>query len=317
MAKYLLNSLLIPHDFESQLPTLKEQTFQWKADLRLSEDSAPRGSITHYSIGPAPRGNIVLAPGLASNTNIEPLMKAITYWSLSHKYNIYCVNSFLGDFQAKPTLAMARRNTFPEFVDVMDMSLDIIEKHCIGTWTCIIGHSAGGSAAIEIFNRRIINGLKPRVSAAILFAPLIHESHTQCLKMLYRRFYHLQDIPENEFQKMPMNMASPSDIPVSEKIRYVPIMPKFLDDIGSRPLRLDLMNQWGIPITIVGGGLDRKVPIEQLRAAYEQISAIPNGNLFKFVEFKTSKHSFIDQHKNWDAVINLIKSQRIRHSRTK
>lgn len=309
--------LTIPHDFEKDLPELKDKTFQWQADLRLHEDGDISGTISHYSIGPAPRGNMILAPGLASNTNIEPLMKAITYWSMTHKYNVYCINSFLGNFQANPTLAQAQNNTYPGFVNLMDMSLDIIEKHSMGTWTCLVGHSAGGTAAMEIFNRRIQANKKPRVSAAILFAPPLFKNHTECLKTLYRRFYHLQNISDAEFQKMPMNIASPHDFDQCDKIRYIPIMPQFLDDMIAQPLKFDLMSQWGIPVTIVAGARDRKVPMAELRAVYQQLKEMPNSDKFKFVVFKNSRHSFIDQHKYWDDVIDLIKSQRIRKPRTK
>ncbi len=231
----------IPCDFEKDLPKLKDKTFQWRADLHLHEDGDIPGTISHYSIGPAPRGNMILAPGIASNTNIEPLMKAVTYWSLTHKYNVYCINSFLGDFKINPTLAQAQKNTYPEFINLMDMSLDIIEKHCIGTWTGLVGHSAGGTAAMEIFNRRIQARKKPRVSAAILFAPPLLKNHTECLKTLYRRFYHLQDISDAEFQKTPMHIVSPHDFDQCDKLRYVSIMPQFLDDITAQPLQLDLM----------------------------------------------------------------------------
>lgn len=312
-----IKSLTIPHDFEKGLPLLYQQTFQWTADLRVHPGTLPRGSITHYSVGDSARGNIILAPGIASNTNIEPLMKAITYWSLTHRYNIYCVNSFLGEFLEKPTLEIAQQNTYPEFVALMDMSLDIIEKQCIGTWTCLIGHSLGGTGAIEIFNRRILANKKPRVSAAILFAPLLQKKHGDRLKNLYRRFYHLQDIPEEEFQQMPLKMASPHDFPNSDTIRYVTVMPQFMDDACNRPLRPDLMNQWGIPVTIVAGALDRKVELSELQAVYDQVAQMSNGKLFKFVVFKNSRHSFIEQHKQWDDVLNLIKSQRIRKQRTK
>lgn len=307
-----LQSLLIPQDFEQELPTLKEKTFQWSVDLRLHADASPRGSITHYSIGDSARGSFILAPGIASNTDIEPLMKAIKYWSLTHRYNVYCINSFLGDFQEKPTLETAQQNTYTDFVDLMNMSIDIIEKQCLGTWTCLVGHSLGGTGAIEIFNRRILANKKPNVSAAILFAPLLQKDHGDRLKNIYRKFYHLQNIPDYEFQQMPLQLCSPHDFPNSQTIRYVTVMPQFMDDACNRPLRPDLMSKWGIPVTIVAGGHDRKVELSELQAVYDRITKMPNGKLFKFVVFPNSKHSFIDQYKQWTDVLNLIRSQRIR-----
>lgn len=310
MDRRILKSICIPPDFTKNLPLIYEQTFQWTVDILLHPDCPPRGSITHYAVNDKAYGNIILAPGLASNTKIEPIMQSISYWSLTHRYNVYALNSFLGEFLENPTPADAQRNTYQEFINLMDTGIDIVEKHCAGTWTCLIGHSIGSTGAVEIFNRRVLSGKKPRVSAAILFAPLLFPAHSERQKDVYRRFRHIQDMSEEKFQETPMQILSPHDFPNAPTTRYVPIMPQFLDDACGRPLRPDLMNKWGIPVTIVAGGQDRRVAISELRAAYDQVAQMPNGHLFKFVEFPNSKHSFIDQHKHFDDVLKIIKSQR-------
>ncbi len=317
MVKKILHSLLIPNDFGPELSDINNKTFQWTIDVRLQPDGPARGSITHYSIGDKAYGNIILVPGLGSNTNIEPLMRAINYWALTHRHNIYCVNSFLGDFREKLSVEEASQNTYQEFVNLMNMSLDIIEKHTAGTWTCLVGHSAGATATIETFNRRILANKKPRVRAAVLLAPPMLQKHADILTTIYRQFYRLTDLSDYEFNHRPMQIFSPHDFDTGNGVRYVCVMPQFMNDMVSQPLRPDLMNEWGIPVTIVAAARDRKVPASDLREVYDQISQLSNGDLFKFVEFKNSKHSFIDQHKHWDDVLKLIKSQHIPKNRQK
>ena len=72
----------------------------------------------------------------------------------------------------------------------------------------------------------------------------------------------------------------------------------------------ELMDKYGIPITLVAGGRDKKSPPEELRKKYNILKSGKNGHLWKFVVFKDSKHSFIDQYGDWRAIIRLIQSQK-------
>ena len=315
-----MNSRLqIPANFHELLPELKEKTFKWRFEYSTRSENATIGHITHYSpILPddkKPNGNIILAPGLASNADIEPVMKAITYWALTKNFNVYAITTFLGDFKPEITLDQAKRNTFPEFIKLMDMGIDLIEEQCRGQWTCLIGHSAGAAGAIEIFNKRVTENKTSRLSAAILFAPYCTSQWHNFIRSLYKVRNCPPDITDEEFANKPMGLISPHDLFNTNYLRYVTILPDFYDNLETSRFRPDLMAKYNIPITIVAGGRDRKSPIGMLRDIYQTLSLGPNGHLFKFIEFPNSKHSFIDQHKDYLSIIRLIQSQRIRRSR--
>lgn len=311
----------IPANFYDLLPELKEKTFKWRFEYSTRSENATIGYITHYSpILPDNKntnGNIILAPGLASNADIEPLMKAITYWALIKNFNVYSITTFLGEFKKEVTHEMAERNTFPEFIKLMDMGIDLIEQQCHGQWTCLVGHSAGATGAVEIFNKRILDGKKPRVSAAILFAPWTTNEWHDYIRSIYKKRHCAPNVTDQEFARTPMGIISPHDIINVNHVRYVTIYPNFYDNMEKASFRPDLMSQYGIPITIVGGGRDKKSPANMLRDMHKTLAAGENGKNFKFVEFPSSKHSFIDQHKDYISIIKLIRSQHIRKPRTK
>ena len=311
----------IPDDFQTRLPELKEKSFKWRLEYSSRTALSTIAHITHYSPilpdGKKANGNIILAPGLASNADIEPLMQSITYWALTKRFNIYAITTFLGDFKEEITHELAAQNTFSEFITLMDMGIDLIEQQCHDQWTCMIGHSVGATGAIEIFNKRVQANKKPRLSAAILFAPYTIPQWHDYIKSVYKSRNCAPDITDQEFEKTPIGIISPHDIWHSKKKRHITIYPKFYDDVDDVEIRPDLMSQYNIPITIVGGGKDRKSPIELLRKIYDALQLQSNAHLFKFVEFPNSKHSFVDQHRDYNAIINLIKSQHIRKKRSK
>lgn len=311
----------IPANFQEYLPGLKEKTFKWRFEYSTRSDNATIGYITHYSPvlpgGKHVSGNIILSPGLASNADIEPLMQAITYWALTKKFSVYTITTFLGDFKKEVSSDLAQRNTFPEFIKLMDMGIDIIEQQCQNQWTCLIGHSAGATGAIEIFNKRIADNKRPRLSAAILFAPWLTPQWTDFIKSVYKTRHCDKDITDKEFAEIPMGHISPHDISASGDTRYVTVYPAFYDSLEFSTFQPDLMAQYNIPVTIVGAGRDRKSPVEMLRNIYQTLSVGPNGSLFKYIEFPNSKHSFINQHKDYDSIIKLIRTQRVRKKYTK
>lgn len=317
----MANRIQIPANFHELLPELKDKTFKWRLEYSSRTNNATIGYITHYSPVLAdekkPNGNIILAPGLASNADIEPLMQSITYWALTKRFNVYAITTFLGDFKPEITHELATQNTFSEFITLMDMGIDIIEEQCHNQWTCLIGHSFGATGAIEIFNKRIKDKKSPRLSAVILFAPYTTPQWHEYIKSVYKNRNCPPDITDQEFNKTPMGIISPHDICYSKQKRHITIYPTFFDDADNAEFRPDLMAQYNVPFTIVGGGRDKKSPVEMLRNIHSTLASGPNGHLFKYVEFPNSKHSFIDQHRDYNAIINLIKSQHIKKPRTK
>ncbi|MBN1324837.1 MAG: alpha/beta hydrolase [Alphaproteobacteria bacterium] len=308
-----LGKLAIPKDFNENLDALKEKSFNWGMLYTSQTELGATGNITHYSASDNPRGNFILLPGLASNTSIEPLMKSITFWALRANYNVYCLNTFLGDFKPEVSTEHANKNTYAEFIKLVDSGLDIIEYKISGKWTCLIGHSAGCSAAIDIFNNRVKEGKKLRFSSSILFAPNVSKEWHKSMKDMYRNRYNLEHLSNEEFNKTPMGIMSPHNLSINEKPQYISILPTLLDDLDERHFNPYLMNKWNVPVTMVAGGKDRKAPIDKLRRMVNVLSKRSNTNNFKLVEFPDSKHSFINQHRDWEAIINLIKSQRVKH----
>ena len=312
-----LSAPFIPKDYEKELGELKNKYFAWKMEFSSKTSVANTGHITHYEIrGAEPHGNFVLVPGLASNTQIEPLMCAITYWSLKHRYNIYAIDSFLGDFQPDITTALAEKNTVPEFIDLMDVGLEIVSKISANKWTCVVGHSLGASGTLEVFNRWVQQNKAINFSGAILFAPFVIKKWHDFTKRFINH-YQYSDLPEEEFYTKPVGLISPHDAYYTTVMRYVSVYPNLFDDIDKLKPRPDLMAQYNIPITLVAGGEDKKSPVEYMRAIYDAACQYSNSNKMKFVEFPTSRHSFIDQHGDWRAILELIRTQHTRAKRSK
>ena len=204
-----LKDVFIPSDYLNDLPRLKDKYFSWKMEFSSKSAVANTGTITHFSINDAnARGNFVLVPGLASNTEIEPLMGALSYWSLKHKYNVYALDTFLGDFKPTISAEIANKNTFPEFLDLMDTGLEIVSKMSAGAWTCVVGHSLGATGTLAVFNRRVINEKPIGFSGAILFAPYATKNWFDFSRK-FMHHYQYPDLSDAEFEKMPMGMMSP------------------------------------------------------------------------------------------------------------
>lgn len=310
-----LKDFFVPKDYADELSQLKEQSFAWNMDFSSKTEIANVGHITYYEIRDAkPYGNLVLVPGLASNTDIEPMMRAITYWSLKHKFNIYAIDSFFGDFQDTIDATAAAKNTVPEFVDLMDAGLDIVAKMSVNQWTCVIGHSLAGGAVLEVFNRRILKKQPIGYSAAVLFAPYVVRGWLDATKDFIKG-HQYPDVSYAEFYNSPVGVVSLHDFVKVGYARRISVFPQvYDDDLKPRP---DLMAQYKIPITMVAGGKDRKAPVEYIRGICDATLQYSDKPKITFVEFPESKHSFINQHNDWNAVLRLIQSQHVRTKRTK
>lgn len=119
-------NLFIPNNFDQLLPELKQKTFKWRTEYTSGSNTPTTAYIEYYAVTGKTNNNLILLPGIASNTDIEPLMKMLTFWGLTHKYNIYCLNTFLSDFQRNISLDAARKNTVPEFISLTANGLNLI-----------------------------------------------------------------------------------------------------------------------------------------------------------------------------------------------
>jgi hypothetical protein len=300
--------------YKTELPALKNAAFRWELKYSSKTENKTIGQISYYSVNNTPANNcIILVPGLGSNTRSEPLMRTIEYWALKVKYDVYCLDTFLSDFLPELSQELAQKHTFAEFIDLIDTGLDKIESECKTNkynYSCLIAHSAGATGIFEIYNKRIKERKKLRFTASVMFAPYTCANFTTYIKNVYRQRYFKPETPEAEFNNTVVGMPSPHEPRPEGKINYISILPQIFDDIEHVEFRPELMDKYNIPITLVAGGRDKKSPPEELRKKYNILKSGKNGHLWKFITFKKSKHSFIDQHNDWLAIIKLILSQK-------
>ena len=305
----------IPDNWSDSLSEMKHQAFKWRLDYSSSTDNKTIGHITHYSISNDTTNCLILVPGLASNTNTEPLMRVITYWAIKNHHDVYCLDTFWGDFLPDISQQLAQKHTFSEYINLIDTGMDKIEAECKAKkykYSCVIAHSAGATATFELYNKRIRQRKKLRFSASIMFAPYLDHSFTTYIQDFIRTRPSMRKPPENaeEFNNTAFGLVNPHEPRQNDQFQFVSILPSVYNDIDSVDFSPETMDKYGIPITLVAGGRDRKSPPNELRKKYKILRSGKNGHLWKFVIFKDSRHSFIDQYKDWGAVLRLIQSQK-------
>lgn len=300
----------VPDNFDKILPELKTKNLKWEAVCYSGTKINQSAKISYYaSISPNSYGNIVLSPGLGTNTDIDPLMKALTFWALTHKYNIITFNTFLGNFYTFPSFEIAQKNTYHEFTASLESCVKFIEPYCIKSPSILIGHSAGATGIIDALNSIASKKDKINFQSVILFAPWASKEWHDYFKELV--YHHCETSTFNNPHKI-LPIINMFDIEKYGSTRYVPILPDFLKDMENSVFKPDLMNNWNTYVTIVIGSKDRKVSKETLRQHYEELVKKSNDiNRFQFIVLTDEKHSFIKIHQNIKSIIDLIKSQRI------
>ena len=298
----------IPNNFEELLPELKAKTIKWETVCYSGTKINNSAKITYYAtFANNPYGNLILSPGLATNTDIDPLMKMLTFWALTHRHNVITFNTFLGEFYEMPSFEKAQQNTYPEFVSLLESSIKFTAQYTINQSNILVGHSAGATGIVDALNNIAKKDEKTNINSVMLFAPwVVPEWHDFFKGTIYKRC--ASSHFENPYKILPL--ANIFDAYDSGKTRYVSIMPKFYTDMYETPFRPDLMNKWNTYITIVAGEKDRKSPPEQMQEKFEELQKQPNRNLFKFIILPNAKHSFLHIYENNQSVISLIKSQR-------
>lgn len=125
------NAAFIPNNYSELLSELKEASFNWEIKFSSMTENKTIGHISHYALNDAMSRNncLILIPGLASNTRAEPLMKVVEYWALTNKYDIYCIDTFLGDFLPEMSQKLAQKHTFAEYINLIDAGLDVVEHY--------------------------------------------------------------------------------------------------------------------------------------------------------------------------------------------
>jgi hypothetical protein len=298
----------IPDNFEELLPELKTKTLKWETVCYSGTKINQSAKISYYAtISTNPYGDIILSPGLGTNTDIDPLMKMLTFWALTHRHNVITLNTFLGEFSENPSFEQAQINTYQEFVSLLESSIKFIEPYSIASKNILIGHSAGATGIIDALNNIAKKEEKININSVMLFAPWASEEwHETFKELVYTRCK--SNKFDNPHKMLPiMNVF---DAEITKTARYMSIMPKFFNDMDNSPFRADLMNKWNSYITIIAGEKDKKAPKEVLEQRFQELEKQSNRNLFKFIVLPNAKHSFLHIYENNQSVISLIKSQR-------
>ena len=300
----------IPNNFDELLPDLKSKTLKWETVCYSGTKINQSAKISYYAtISTSPYGDIILSPGLGTNTDIDPLMETITYWGLTHRYNIITLNTFLGNFIDQPSFEQAQNNTYPEFVSLLESCVKFIEPYSIASKNILIGHSAGATGIIDALNNIAKKEEKININSVMLFAPWVSKEWFDAFRdMIYQRCE--SNKFENPHKILPIMNIFDADL--TKKARYMSIMPKFLTEMTDSPFRPDLMNKWNTYITIIAGSKDRKISTKALQERFQELEKQPNRNLFQFITLPDAKHSFLQIYKDNQSVISLIKSQRKR-----
>ena len=291
----------VPDNFNKLLPDLKAKSLKWEAVCYSGTEINNSAKIHYYSASVLyPLGDLILSPGLGTNTDIDPLMKMLTYWGLTHKYNIMTIDTFLGDFLNLPSLEVAQKNTYHEFISSLESSIKFIEPYSLKHKNILIGHSAGATGVIDALNSMTIKNEKINLFSVMLFAPWASAQWGKVFKeIVYKR----------------CNFNNPNKIlPVTNMfnnhIGYMNIMPQFITDKDNMPFRPDLMNNWGTYTTIIAGEYDKKAKPEDLQKKFSELKKQPNHSRFRFIVLPKAKHSFLSIYKNNQCAISLIQSQK-------
>ncbi|MDR1361323.1 MAG: hypothetical protein LBJ18_03405 [Rickettsiales bacterium] len=299
----------IPENTRELLESIERNSDITKNNFSSETATNLGGSITHYKISEHPCGNIVLLPGMASNTNIDPLMRVVRLWSLHHNYNVYALNHFFGDFKMELSKEDADKQTYLEYIAVITRGLNEISEQVAGKWTAIVSHSMAARGTIEYFNDLAENNKKHNFAMAALFGPFASQESTDNVWRSYRMKHGLSHISKEEFAKTPVSFNSPSNPdPVNTHISFYPPV------LDPKTYSLDQMEKWRHHTVFVAGGKDRRAPAAAHYEVYRKMidHKMENAGKFKYVNFPESKHSFMDSYKDYAAVLTLIKHLRMK-----
>jgi len=277
-----------------------EHAIQWRAKFPSGTKAASTGYITKYAVNVPSRGNLVLVPGMASNCKTEPLMQKFITGRLLHNYNVYSLETFLGCFQSDVNLKCAQKNTVPELINLVDRGLTIISQHATPQPMRIVAHSAGAVSTISAINRQIAQDRLINIFNITLFAPFISDERFNRIK----KFYRCRSKSDAEFQRTPIRIENP--FVAAPRPRYISVMPEFFEQITHLNIATAEVEKYTFPVTIVAGGRDSRVPSDILYDLYKKLSALPNGNMFNYVLFPQSNHSFTYPSKDWFNMISTI-----------
>ena len=308
----ILKGLGIPDNFEEKLPNLKNKTLRWRNLYRSGTTINSESNISFYqNNGNNPAvGNLILVPALATNSSVDPLMKTIQYWGLTHRYNVFNIDTFLGDFERELTPEEVQKNTYPEFKAIVKQSIDFILPYTDNKPICIVGHCVSSTAISDILNDCVRNKEKLPVHGAVLFAPFPEIPQSKYDSLMMRRL-------QIESAKQASGVIDPVTMIKFQHIKFVCAMQNFIKTAESVKFEPEIMSQWGIPVSFVIAGRDKISPASRTKENLEKLNSCNGSTESHYLYIPNKKHSFEKFYDDSVAVIELIKQQRKKHQRIK
>jgi len=291
-------SLIIPNNYQQKLPGLLHDTKKWTATYFMGSNQDLVNTVSFHTPQNNYKGNIILIPGIGTNTNIDPLMLAISYWALTHKYNLFCINTFINKFKTIISEQNQPEQNWSDYTDSLHIALEHISYTTKG-YTCIIGHSAGATGLVSTLNQMNKNNQQINFSSIILFAPFVNNSWYETLKQFSQKNHKSENLI---FLANIFNQQTPH--------MYIPITYNFFDALCDQPFEPEIMSNWGIPTTIIAGEKDKKATPKDLYEKYKILQTYPNGDKFNYIEIPNTKHNFLNIPNNKEIILQILHNQR-------
>ena len=294
-------SLGLPENFADRLPELRQKTLKWQTVYHSGSKINSAATITfHQAVSDKSLGTIILIPGLATNNNFDPLMSSVSYWGLTHKYNIVTIDTFINDFLSEIKPEKIKFNTYEEFKTIIYQSLKFVQSYNPNSYHIAVGHCASSNGITGTFNDCVKQSLPIPVQSALLFAPF---SKTP------------SETFENSVKRLlssTLNDVKRTNDPVAKikvkHLSFLAAMENFIKEEEAVSFEPDLMVQWNIPVTFVTGQLDKISPFDRINK-YTEILNQKSSN-FKHLYLKNKKHNFATLYTDTNAIIEIIRSQR-------
>lgn len=298
--------------FKDFLSYEKKKTLKWQNVCYSGTANNCGATISYYaSTNPNAYGDIVLFPGLATNTNIDPFMKNLIFWGLNHRRNVITIDTFLGEFKDRLSATEAKqyadKNTYSEFVSLIEQSIKFIQPYTIPNKNILIGHSAGATGLTDALNKLTDKNIKTNAGSVMLFAPCFGVQQIGTIDKAVKRRIAANC---NKYPDGVLVMPNAQDVWEIGRLRNVYISPNFIVDMFKSDFRPDLMNKWGTYITLVAAKNDPKVSIQCLRQCFEKMGNMSHADLFKMITLYDSQHNILAPNQNNRTVLNIIKNQK-------
>lgn len=299
----LISQLGIPEDFADKLPDLKLKTLKWETVYKSGTQINSKTTISFYqSLNPA-IGNLILVPGMATNSKIDPLMKPIQYWGLTHRYNIINIDSFLGEIEKDISPAIINGDTYSELTTALSGSIRFIQPHIADKHTCIIGHCVSTTIITDILNDIVKNKEALPVQSAIFFAPFPKFTKSK-FDTIVAKHTQLEIESQNTINLDPITALK------LKHMKFICSMHGFIEAAGNIEFKPDIFAQWGIPVSLVAAGRDKISPATRIKENLETLSKEHGTTKLQYLFLPERKHIFEDLYTNYNDIIQIIKTHR-------